>query len=90
MINIEDELKKKNILDLQFQKYLNISSTSIIVAFTYLIGVGIALLTERISYNKVSISALAIISIGLLGACAIFFFNSLYHLKNIPRVVKDL
>ena len=87
---MEEATKKKNILDLQFQKYLNISSTSIIIAFTYLIGVGIAFLTEKITFNRTSISALIIISISLLGACAIFFFNSLYHLKNIPKVVKDL
>ena len=44
---MNDEIKKKNILDLQFQKYLVVASTSVIVAFTYIIGMGIAFFQNK-------------------------------------------
>ena len=48
---MDDETKKKNVLDLQFQKYLTIASVSIIIAFTYFIGVGIATITNQIKLD---------------------------------------
>lgn len=48
---MNDETKKKNILDLQFQKYLIVASTSVIIAFIYAIGVGIALFSKQIKLN---------------------------------------
>jgi hypothetical protein len=85
------KLKKKNILDLQFQKYLTIASTSVIIAFTYFIGVGIAIFSKQIQLNSfISIGSLFVISAGVLGICSILFFNALFHLKNIPSVVKEL
>ncbi|MFH1425568.1 MAG: hypothetical protein ABIG28_02445 [archaeon] len=84
-------IKKKNILDLQFQKYLVIASTSVIVAFTYFVGVGIAFFTNQIRFNDfVIVATLFFISIGVLGACALLFYNALFHLRNIPMAVKDL
>ena len=88
---MDDEIKKKNILDLQFQKYLTIASTSIIIAFTYFIGVGIAIFSKQIQLNNfVSMGSLLVISAGVLGICSTLFFNALFHLKNIPSVVKEL
>ncbi len=88
---MDDKTKRKNVLDLQFQKYLIIASTSVIIAFTYTIGVGIALFTEQIKLNNfVSMGALSVISVGVLGTCATLFFNAAHHLKNIPRIVRDL
>ena len=88
---MEEEIKKKNVLDLQFQKYLTIASTSIIVAFTYAIGVGIALFTKQIILNDfISMGSLFVISSGVLGVCSILFFNAIFHLNNIPKVVKNL
>ena len=48
---MDEEIKKKNILDLQFQKYLTTASTSLIIVFTYFIGVGIAILTKQIKLD---------------------------------------
>jgi F0F1-type ATP synthase assembly protein I len=82
---------KKNILDLQYEKYLNISSTSIIIAFTYLIGVVIGIFSNQIKLNDfVSMSSLFIVSVVVLGLCATFFFIALFHLTNIPKVIKNL
>ena len=88
---MDEGLKKKNVLDLQFQKYLTIASTSIIIAFTYFIGVGIAILTKQVSLNDfISMGVLIIISMGILGICSALFFNAVFHLKNIPEVVKEI
>ena len=52
---MDEEIKKKNVLDLQFQKYLVIASTSVIIAFTYAIGVGIAVFTKQIILDDVKV-----------------------------------
>ncbi|MFH1358378.1 MAG: hypothetical protein ABIH37_00655 [archaeon] len=88
---MDDKIKKKNILDLQFQKYLIIASTSIIIAFTYFVGVGIAILTKQINLNDfIAVGVLIIISLGILGICSSLFFNAIFHLKNIPRIIKEI
>ncbi len=88
---MDEKLKIKNVLDLQFQKYLVISSTSIIVAFTYLIGVSIAILTKQIKLDDFfSVGVLIIVSFGILGVCSIFFFDASFHIRNIPRIVKSI
>ena len=88
---MDEKTKKKNILDLQFQKYLIISSTSVVIAFTYAIGVGIALLTKQIKLNDfISMGALFVISAGVLGTWFIFFYNAIFHLKNILKLLKEL
>ena len=88
---MDDKTKKKNILDLQFQKYLIVASTSVIIAFTYAIGVTIAIFSKQISLDDFkSMGAIFVISVGVLGVCSIIFFNSVFHLKNIPLVLKNL
>jgi len=88
---MEEKIKIKNVLDLQFQKYLTIASTSIIIAFTYFIGIGLAVFTNQIKLNDFAImGAVLVISAGVLGTCSILFFNAVFHLKNIPEVVKEL
>jgi len=87
---MDEELKKKNVLDLQFQKYLTIASTSIIIAFTYFVGAGIALLTKQINLSDfINVGVLIVVSFGILGICSSLFFNAIFHLKNIP-IVKDI
>ena len=88
---MDEGLKKKNVLDLQFQKYLTIASTSMIIAFTYFVGVGIAILTKQVNLNDfINMGVLIVISVGILGICSALFFNAIFHLKNIPEVVKEI
>ena len=88
---MNEDLKRKNILDLQFQKYLTIASTSIIIAFTYFVGVGIAILTKQVNLSDfISVGVLMVISLGILGICSSLFFNAVFHLRNIPKVVKEI
>jgi len=88
---MDEDLKRKNILDLQFQKYLTIASTSIIISFTYFVGVGIAILTKQVNLSDfISAGVLMVISLGILGICSSLFFNAVFHLRNIPKVVKEI
>ncbi len=88
---MEEELKRKNVLDLQFQKYLIIVSTSIIIAFTYFIGVGIAILTKQVNLSDfISVGVLIVLSSGVLGICSTLFFNAVFHIRKIPKVVKEI
>ena len=88
---MDEDLKRKNVLDLQFQKYLTIASTSIIIAFTYFVGVGIAILTKQVNLSDfISAGVLMVISLGILGICSSLFFNAVFHLRNIPKVVKEI
>lgn len=86
---MDDEVKKKNVLDLQFQKYLTLASTSIIIMFTYLVG--IAILTKQVNLKDfIVMGILFIISVGILGICSTLFFKAIFHLKNIPEVLKEI
>ena len=88
---MNEETKRKNILDLQFQKYLVVASTSVVISFTYLIGVGIAILTKQINLGDyIDMFKVFIFSSAVLGTCAIFLFNAMYHLRNIPEVLKNI
>ena len=85
------DLKKKNILDLHFQKNLTIASTSVIIVFTYFIGISIAILTKQIKLNDYIIMGFVfLISAGVLGTCSLLFYNALFHLRRIPEVVKRI
>ena len=88
--NISDKIKK-NLLDLHYTKYLQYFNTSIIVIFTYLIGLGIALLTKQIDYkNPAQLLLAAVITIMFLGAISILLIKFRGHLKSIPQEIKKL
>lgn len=88
---MDEETKKKNVLDLHFQKYLSIATTSVIIAFTYFIGMSIAILTKQIKLDDfIVLGVVFVISAGVMGICSVFFFNAVFHLKNIPKIVKEL
>lgn len=62
-----------------------------IIGFIYFIGVGIAIITKQINIGDfVSMASLFIISAGILGICSFFFFKAIFHIKNIPKVVKEI
>ncbi len=85
------EIIKKNILDLQYQKYLMIASASLIVSFTYLVGVSIAFMTKQIRLdNLVDMVFLGIFSSAILGICIITFSRTFFHMENIILILKEL
>lgn len=77
---------EKNILDLEFQKYLMLTSTSIILAFTYIIGVCIAFISNQTG----NISALISASSVILSICIITFYLSYSKLNKIKYNIRNL
>jgi len=88
VIKMDYEDKRKNILDLHFQKHLVIASSSLIILFTYFLGIGLAIITKQIDFNDLFVVInVAVISVAVVGMGLGFLYNSFYHLRNIPRVI---
>jgi uncharacterized membrane protein len=81
---------QKNILDLNFQKHLVIASTTIIILFTYIIGIFIALISSTIKFNYFYLGLFSGFSTLLLGSCGFLFSRSYRKIKNIPEEIKAL
>ncbi len=85
------ERVKKNLLDIHYNKYLQYFNTTIIISFTYLIGVALAFITKQINYkNPEQLFLVALISIGFLGVMVILLINFRSHINNIPKEIKKL
>jgi hypothetical protein len=80
---------RKNILDLEFQKNLQYLNTSIILLFTYLTGVILALMTGQISTMT---QALLVITISAVLATIILMIMIHFreNLKSIPKKIARL
>ncbi len=94
MISLKKKISdhiKKNLLDLEYNRYLQYYNTTLIVAFTYFVGLIIAVLTQNIKYGDfVLIFAIFLISIIILSLATIFIFNFKYKLENIVAEIKKL
>lgn len=81
----------KNILDLEFQKQLIITSTTIAICFTYFIGLFFAIASSQINLDSIITKiGVTVISIGLLGFSVIILFRSILKIKTIPEEIKLL
>ena len=85
------EKVKKNLLDLQYNKYLQYYNTSIILLFTYFIGVAIAFLTKQVLVSNASqlflVSIITIIVTSFILLLMLYFKN---HQENIFEEIKKL
>ena len=82
---------KKNLLDLHHNKYLQYFNTTVIVMFTYFIGVVIALLTKQIDYAKPShLIAIALISTAVFGITTLLLLNFKWHMNNVIEEIRKL
>jgi len=82
---------KKNLLDLQYNKYLQYYTTAVILLFTYFIGVGIAFITEQVDYKNINqMLLLAMISIAILSIIIILMLQYKGHMANIFEEIKRL
>ena len=84
-----DTIIKKNVLDLEFQKYLIIASTSVITLFTFLIGVALAFLVKELHFKDLgTMIPLSILSIIVIVPCILLLISSIKHIKNILKLTK--
>ncbi len=77
---------KKNLLDLQYNKYLQYYNTSIIILFTYFIGAGIAFITKQINISEPKqFLSLMVMSISI----TVLIILSMLHFKNHQQNILD-
>jgi len=82
---------KKNILDLHFTKNLQYYTTSIIILFTYVIGVVIAFLTGQVSVQNINqLLLVGVISSVVISIITLLMLTFRSHLKEIPELIKSL
>lgn len=82
---------RKNLLDLEYQKYLQYHIATVIILFTYFIGVGIALLTKQIrtdDYNQFII--LILLSSLVIGISVLSLHSFSINLRRINEEIKRL
>ncbi len=82
---------RKNILDNNFQKHLQITTGSLIVAFTYVIGLVIASISNQIDWiDSANVTLIIIVTIFVIGSSSIFFIRSNRKLKRINIALQNL
>jgi predicted neutral ceramidase superfamily lipid hydrolase len=82
---------KKNLLDLEYNKYLSYLNTSIIILFTYLVSVAIVIITRQIDYKNVSqIMFLSVTSMLILSVISFLVIRYRSRIKNISLDIMKL
>ena len=82
---------KKNLLDLQYNKYLQYYTTAIILLFTYFIGVSISFITRQIDYtNHGQMLLLVLISITTFSVIALLILEFKGHMAQIIDNIRKL
>lgn len=82
---------KKNLLDLQYDKYLQYYNTSLIILFTYVIAVAIGFITKQINYQDIAqVATIGLISASVIITTLLLMLHFKDHMKNILEEVKKL
>jgi low affinity Fe/Cu permease len=82
---------KKNILDLNYNKYLQYYNTTIILLFTYIIGIAITVITKQFDYKDTKqLLVVVIISIALISIFVLLLLSFKKHMRNVLKEFKKL
>lgn len=82
---------KKNLLDIDYQRNLQYFTTTIIITFTYFIGVVIAFLTKQINYKNINQMVLFVfITIVFFIIIILFLRRFRSNLNEIPKQLEKL
>lgn len=82
---------KKNLLDMEYHKYLQYYNTSVIILFTYFIAVVIAFVTKQIDYSNLrQLMFIGLLSIGFVGLIIFLMLKLKENLTRIPKEIKKL
>nr|MBI4156417.1 hypothetical protein [Candidatus Woesearchaeota archaeon] len=79
---------KKNLLDIKHQRYLQYFNTSIIISFTYIIGIIIGFITKQINYLNPSQIATTIIATIIV--FAILVVSLIHFHKQLKVIVEEI
>ena len=81
----------KNILDINYTKYVQYKTTAVIIGFTYIVGIIIIFITKQLDFsNKNQMITLIIFSVITLTPCIYTVLNSQKHISKIPELISKL
>jgi len=73
------------------QKYLQLASTSIVICFSYIIGVFIVVISNQIDLTNQNIYKLfIIITIFILGYTSILFFVGFKKIQRVSKAIRNM
>ena len=82
---------KKNLLDLEYNKNLQYFNTTIVILFTYIIGLVNAFVTKQIDVkNNIQLSIVTIISLILIFVLLVFLVLIKDSMKKVISQIKEL
>jgi len=82
---------KKNLLDLNYNKYLQYFNTSIILFFTYIIAVLVGFITKQINYTNLGqMIMVAIVSIIVITVLLLLMQRFRWHQNMILKEIRGL
>ena len=82
---------RKNILDTDFQKNLQIASIAVIILFTYLIGLLIATITHQINWSSfIDTIILFMISLSIITMVGFFLIPSVNKIRRISKSLRKI
>ena len=73
------------------QKYLQLTTTSVVICFTYFIGIFVIIITNQVDFTNVKIHRLfMMVTIFVLGYTSILFFSGFIKIKRISKAIRDM
>ena len=82
---------KKNVLDLHYSRYLQYYTTTIIILFTYFVGLGIALLTKQIQLiDIVQLFLVGVVSLVVVSIAVLSLLHWKAGMQDILEEIKKL
>ncbi len=82
---------RKNLLDLEYTKTVQYFNTSLLILFTYFIGIAIAIITGQINYvNLGKLWMIIAFSMLVITFCLVWAMVSRDRLKEITDEIKNL
>lgn len=79
---------KKNLLDLEYQRYLQLYTAVLILIFTYIIGIMVAFLTKQIDIKDVN-QIWILVAITLFFMIFAFYFITKFS-NNLTKIKEEI
>ena len=84
-------LIRKNLLDSDMQKYLQLTSTSVVLGFSYFVGVFIVIITNQVDFSNPNVYRLFIIvTIFVLGYTSFLFIKGYNKIQRISNAIRGI
>jgi len=80
---------RKKILDLKYNEYLQYLNTSLVIGFTFIVGLIVTILTQNINLIFLKAALLALISTVIVGTIGVFSLIFKRHMVKITKEIRN-